>query len=76
MGMQPYMEGWVSTLGGTSSKARSSLLGLAMGNHDSLCWMIPVPYGAQRDEEPSVLGTPLGAHAASGDVCHAVAEGV
>ena len=27
---------------------------------------IPGPYGAKRDEEPSMLGTPLGAHAISG----------
>ena len=38
--------------------------------------MIPVPYGTQRDEEPSVMGTPIGAHAAPGMSRHAVAEGV
>jgi hypothetical protein len=30
-----------------------------------LC-MIPGPYGAQRDEEPNMVGIPLGAHANSG----------
>ncbi len=38
--------------------------------------MILGPYGAQRDEEPSVMGTPLGAHAAPGTSRPAVAKGV
>ena len=38
--------------------------------------MIPVPFGEQRDGEPSMLGIPLGAHAVFCDFCLASAEGI